>query len=136
MTTTQRRDTWAQFWTEAYLNRIYIPHVHEIWMCYLIYARLPINAQRLDNALLPMFLGKLADLALRDACSQAAGGRFSKSVVGLYGYVGMIPGVQLLTEGNTTHMSYSDPSTLALALPKRQLALQKSTARRRSLTNS
>ena len=31
-------------------------------MCYLIYARLPINAQRLDKTLLPMFMGKLADL--------------------------------------------------------------------------
>jgi hypothetical protein len=100
-------------------------------MCYLIYARLPLNAQRLDKTLLPMFLAKLADLALREACSAAAGGRFSKSVVGLYAYVGMNPGVQLVTELNTTHMSYVDLSTLALALPKRQYALQKSTAEQR-----
>ena len=55
--------------------------------------------------------------------------RFSRSVVGLYGYVGMNPGVQLITELNTTHMLYTraDLSMLALALPKRQLALQKST---------
>ena len=100
-------------------------------MCYLIYAHLPLNAQRLEKTLLPMFLAKLADLALREACSAAAGGRFSGSVVGLYKYVGMNPGVQLVTELNTTHMSYVDLSTLALALPKRQLALQKSTAEQR-----
>ena len=41
----------------------------------------------------------------------------------------MNPGVQLITELNTTHMLYTraDLSMLALALPKRQLALQKST---------
>ena len=78
-----------------------------------------------------MFLGKLADQALREACSVAAGGRFSKAVVGLYAYVGMNPGVQLVTELNTTHMTYVDLATLALALPKRQLALQKSTAEQR-----
>ena len=98
---------------------------------YLINARLPLNAQRLDKALLPMFLAKLADLALREACSAAAGGRFSKLVVGLYAYVGMNPGVQLVTELNTTHMSYINLSTLVLALPKRQFALQKSTAEQR-----
>ena len=43
----------------------------------------------------------------------------------------MNPGVQLVTELNTTHMSYSDLSTLALTLLKRQLALQKSTAEQR-----
>ena len=51
--------------------------------------------------------------------------------MGLYGYVGMNPSVQLVTELNTTHMSYIDLNTLALALPKRQLALQKSTAEQR-----
>ena len=102
---------------------IYDPALHKVWMCYLIYARLPLSAQRLDKTLLPMFLGKLADLALREACSVAAGGRFSKAVVGLYAYVGMNPGVQLVTELNTTHMTYVDLATLALALPKRQLAL-------------
>ena len=104
---------------------------HKVWMCYLIYARPPLSAQRLDKTLLPMFLGKLADLALREACSVAAGGRFSKAVVGLYAYVGMNPGVQLVTELNTTHMTYIDLATLALSLPKRQLALQKSTAEQR-----
>ena len=43
----------------------------------------------------------------------------------------MNPGVQLVTELNTTHMLYVDLSTLALALPKRQFALQKSTAEQR-----
>ena len=43
----------------------------------------------------------------------------------------MNPGVQLVTELNTTHMTYIDLATLALALPKRQLALQKSTAEQR-----
>ena len=46
---------------------IYVPHVHKVWMCYLIYARLPLNAQRLNKTLLPMFLAKLADIALREA---------------------------------------------------------------------
>ena len=40
----------------------------------------------------------------------------------------MNPGVQLVAELNTTHMSYVDLNTLALALPKWQLAQQKSTA--------
>ena len=67
-----------------------------------------------------MFLSKLADLTLRAARSATAGGRFSKSVVGLYGYVHghePRPSVQLVTELNTTHMLYTwaDPSTLALA---------------------
>ena len=53
----------------------------------------------------------------------AAGGRFSKSVVVLYRYAGMNPSVQLITELNTTHMSYTDLNTLALQLLKRQLAL-------------
>ena len=44
-------------------------------------------------------------------------------------YVRMNLGVQLVTELNTMHMLYVDLSTLALALPKRQLALQKSTAK-------
>ena len=43
----------------------------------------------------------------------------------------MNPGVQLITELNTTHMSYVDLATLALALLKQQLALQKSTAEQR-----
>ena len=43
-------------------------------MCHCIYARLPLNAQRLDKALLPMFLAKICDLALREACSAADGG--------------------------------------------------------------
>ena len=43
---------------------IYDTHIHKVWMCYLIYAHLPLNAQQLDKTLLPMFLGKLADLAL------------------------------------------------------------------------
>ena len=34
---------------------IYDPMVHQIWMCYLTYARLPLNAQRLGKTLLPMF---------------------------------------------------------------------------------
>ena len=101
-------------------------------MCYPTYARLQLNTQRLGKTLLPMFLNKVADLALCVvACSVAAGRWFSESVVGLYGYVGMNPGVQLVTELNTTNMSYVDLSTLALTLPKRQLALQKSTAEQR-----
>ena len=47
-------------------------------------------------------------------------------MVVLYGYVGMNPSVQLVTELNTTHMSSTDLNTLALQLPKRQMALQKS----------
>ena len=110
---------------------ICILHMHKVWMCYLIYACLLLNAQRLGKTLLPMFLAKLADLTLREACSAAAGRCFSKSVVGLYEYVRMNLGVQLVTELNTTHMSYVDLSTLALTLPKWQLALQKSTAEQR-----
>ena len=63
---------------------IYVQGMHKIWMCYLIYVRLPINAQRLDTA--PgqlVFLNKLTNLALCEACSAAASGRFSKSVAGL-----------------------------------------------------
>ena len=105
--------------------------VHQVWMCYLIYARLPLNVQWLGKTLLLMFLSKLADFPLREACSVAAGGRLSKSVVGLYRYVGMNPCVQLVTDLNTTHMSYIDLNTLALALPKWQLTLQKSTAEQR-----
>ena len=37
----------------------------------------------------------------------------------------------MVTELNTTHMSYVNLSMLAIALPKRQLALQKSTAEQR-----
>ena len=48
--------------------------IHQLWMCYLIYARLPLNAQRLNRTLLPMFLAKICDLALREACSAATGG--------------------------------------------------------------
>ena len=107
---------------------IYVLHVHKIWMCYLIYACLPLNTQHLDKTLLLMFLAKLTDLALHEACSAAAGSRFSRSVVRLYEYVGMNLGVQLVTERNTTHMSYVNLSMLALTLPKQQLALQKSTA--------
>ena len=114
---------------------IYDLMVHQVWMCYLIYAHLPLNAQQLDKTLLLMFLNKLADLALRQVCSAAAGGRFSKSVLGLYRYVGMNPSVQLVTELNTMwvhmHMSYINLDTLALALPKQQLTLQKSTAEQR-----
>ena len=76
------------------------------------------QCERLGKTLLLMFLNKLADLTLHEACSAAASGRFSKSVVGLYGYMGMNPSVQLMTELNTTHMSYSDLSTLALTLPE------------------
>ena len=107
---------------------IYAPHVHKIWMCYLIYAHLLLNAQHLLKTLLPMFLAKLADLALCEAHSAAAGGRFSASVVGLYEYVGMNLGVQLVRELSTMHMSYVDLRTLALTLLKQQLTLQKSMA--------
>ena len=51
---------------------IYDLLVHRIWMCNCIYAHLPLNAQRLDKTLLPMFLNKLADFALCEACSVAA----------------------------------------------------------------
>ena len=43
---------------------IYEPHMHQIWMCYLIYTHLPLNTQRLGKTLLPMFLNKLADFVL------------------------------------------------------------------------
>ena len=96
---------------------IYDLMVHKIWMCCLIYAQLPLNMQRPDKTvtLLPMFFNKLADLALREACSAAAGGRFSKSVVGLYRYVGKDPGAQLITELNTTHMLYRSQNTCTRA---------------------
>ena len=87
-------------------------------MCYLIYAHLPLPAQHLNKTLLPMFLTKPTDLALHEACLVAAGGRFSKSVIGLYVYIGMNPGVQLVTELNTMHMTYVNLTTLALTLPK------------------
>ena len=64
----------------------------------LIYAHLLLNAQQLDKTLLLMFLAKLSDQALCEACSAAASGRFSKVVVRLYTYVSMNPGVQLMTE--------------------------------------
>ena len=50
-----------------------------------------------------MFLNKLADFALQEACSAAAGSRFSISMVVLYRYVGMNPSVQLAIELDTTH---------------------------------
>ena len=66
---------------------------HTVWMCYCIYARLPLNAQRLDKTPLLMFLAELYNFALREACSTAAGSRFSKAVVVLYGYMGINPRV-------------------------------------------
>ena len=41
--------------------------------------------------------------------NSVAGGRFSKVVVKLYGYVGMNPGVQLVTELNDMHMDSTMP---------------------------
>ena len=60
----------------------------------------------------------------------AAGGRFSKAAVKLHGYVGMNPDRQLVAELNTMHMTYTDTNSLALQMPKRQLALNKSTFER------
>ena len=41
-------------------------------MRYCIYARLTLNAQRLDKTLLPMFLAKIFDFALPEACNSLA----------------------------------------------------------------
>ena len=110
----QLKGRWGPVPDRGLLNAgIYDPMVHQVWMCYLIYTRLPLNAQRLGKTLLPMFLNKLADFTLRKGCSAAAGGRFRKSMVVLCGYMGMNPGVQLVTELNTTHMSYIDLNTLS-----------------------
>ena len=58
---------------------IYDPSVHKVWMCYLIYARLPLNAQRLGKTLLPMFLNKLGDIALaRHTAQRRADGSRSR----------------------------------------------------------
>ena len=65
------------------------------------------------------------------AALQLHGGRFSKAIIKLYGYVGMNPGHQLVMELNATHIQYTDMNALSLALPKRQLALSKSTAEQR-----
>ena len=97
----------------------------------MIYARLPLNAQRLDKTLLPMFLAKIYDQALREACGAAAGGRFSKAAVKLYAHVGMNPGKQLVVDLNNTNMDYTGLETLALQLPRRQLALGKATHEQR-----
>ena len=110
---------------------IYNPAIHQLWMCYLIYARLPLNAQRLDKTLLPMFLAKIYDQALREACGAAAGGRFSKAAVKLYAHVGMNPGKQLVVDLNNMNMDYTGLDTLALQLPRRQLALGKATHEQR-----
>jgi hypothetical protein len=107
---------------------VFDPHTHKAWMCFCIYARLSLPAQRMDKTVLPMFLTKLKDVGLREACSTAAGGRFSKAIVKLFGYVGMNPGHQLVMELNATHIQYTDMNALSLAIPKRQLALSKSTA--------
>ena len=59
--------------------------VHVVWMCYCIYMRLPLNTQRLDKTLLPMFLAKHHNYALHEVCSSAISGRISKATVQLYG---------------------------------------------------
>ena len=110
---------------------IFDPSIHKAWMCFGTYARLSLNAQRIDKLMLPMFLTKPRDHGLREACSTAAGGRFSKAFIELYSYVGMNPGHQLVMELNATHIQYADMNSLVLALPKRQFALSKSTAEQR-----
>ena len=110
---------------------IYNPAMHQLWMCYLIYAQLPLNMQRLDKTLLPMFLAKIYNLVLHEACDAIAGGRFLKAVVKLYAHVGMNPGKQLVVDLNNTSMDYTGLDTLALQLPRRQLALSKATAEQR-----
>ena len=87
-----------------------------------------LNTQRLNKTLLPMFLAKIYDLALREACGAAAGGRFSKAAVKLYMHMGMNPGQQLVVDLNNMNMDYMGLDTLALQLPRRQLALSKATA--------
>ena len=105
--------------------------MHKAWMCFCIYARLSLNAQRIDKTVLPMFLAKLNDHGLRETCSTAAGGRFSKALVKLYGCVGMNPGHQLVVELNDTYIDYTDMESLALQLPRRQLALGRATQEQR-----
>ena len=85
----------------------------------------------MDTTVLPMFLTKLKDSRLKEAYSMAAGGEFSKAIIQLYGYVSMNPSHQLVMELNAMHIQYTNMNTLALALPKRQLALSKSTAEQR-----
>ena len=75
---------------------IFDSSVHKVWMCFGIYARLPLNAQRTDKAELPMFLAKPSDAALRETC-------FSKARIKLYGSVGMNPGHQLVRAKRQTH---------------------------------
>ena len=104
---------------------IYDPAIHQLWMCYCIYTCLPLNMQQLDKALLLMFLAKICDLVLHDACSVAAGGWFSKAVVKLYRHVGMNPRVQLVMDLDNMSMDYTGLDALVLQLPKQQLTLGK-----------
>ena len=101
--------------------------IHQLWMCYLIYAQLPLNAQRLDKTLLLMFLAKIYDQALREACGAAAvaADSQSKAAVKLYVHVGMNPGKQLVVDLNNTNMDYAGLDTLALQLLRQQLTLSK-----------
>ena len=68
----------------------------------------------LNKTLLPMFLAKICDLVLREACSAAGGGRFSKAVVKLYAHMGMNPRVQLVVDLNNMSMDYTGLDTLVL----------------------
>ena len=101
------------------------------WFCVVVYARLSEDAQDLDKFLCDLFLEKIKDAALRDACQRQSGGRFTEAYMAWVVLAGANPGAQVIDGLNETKLTYQSVDHLAALMPKRKEAVLSTTTDQR-----
>ena len=96
-----------------------------------VYARLSEDVQDLDKFLCDMYLTKIRDYALRDACWRQSGGRFTEAYMTWVILAGANPGAKVIDALNETRLTYESVDHLAALMPKRKEAIVSTTTEQR-----
>jgi hypothetical protein len=101
------------------------------WFCIVAYARLSEDAQDLDKFLCDIFLEKIKDATVREACRRMSGGRFTEAYITWVVLAGANPGAQVIDALNETKLTYQSVDQLAALMPKRKEAVMNTTTDQR-----
>lgn len=112
---------------------VYIPGLHEPWMCILMLARVSSRGQTFTRVLAPQLLALIQDSAMREQVAHEGQGYLHRQLLCLYKLEGQSPGLRVIIELNSTDLRYKNPYQLVSSLAKRDLALNKATPEQHKL---
>ena len=88
---------------------VYMPGIHEPWMCILTLSRVSARDQTFLEVTAPQFLRCIDDPALREQVERQGQGHIHEMVVTLYKLDGQSQGLQIIMELNAADLDYKDP---------------------------